>query len=587
MPNPPTKGALAGALQSKTAAPHITRASALAAASSKNLSDPNETAPNEQQHTQTSEVAADVARTSARRSFYTSINTLQPIVEALYKILDGNGSTVDIIKGIFRYIREIEELEGHNKGRLEIQTEVSSLSSAFKTHLSQVKDDLNHRLNGITTTLNVTLETTEKALKVAEEIKGKTLDIMNNIGKVTSVMGKIADTMQSYRDALTSRQPPTSLNKSVVNPKILSDLERKDKQILVDIYDKKGTCIMDKSLSELSNMANGALDKMSDGSKPDKVKVIGVHKTKRNAILLTLNSKEAASWVREVGNKETFANAFSKGSHIWEREYNLIVPRVPLTFDPKKDTDLREVEESNRLASHVIRKAKWIKPAKRRHPGQTHAYAVLTVTPVDTANKLIRDGIGICNSFSRPTKRKQEPIQCIKCRRWGHFVDKCPESEDTCRTCGDKHRTSTCKTSNKLYCISCATSMHTSWDGACPEFLKQCENINDCNPVNSMPFFPAEQDWTLAMRPSRIPLEKHFPAIYAVNSLPVHGRRSQGAPPKTNHSQDSSGMANGKKTHHRSPLGGPSNPNNIPLPKTSRYATGGPRADTGYMQPEW
>ena len=534
MPNPPTKGASAGAPQSKTAAPRITRASALAAASSKNLSDPNETAPNEQQHAQTSEVTADAACTSACRSFYTSIDTLQPIVEALYKILDGNGSTVDIIKGIFRYIREIEELEGHNKGRLEIQTEVSSLSSAFKTHLSQVKDDLNHRLNGITATLNVTLETTEKALKVVEEIKGKTSDIMNDVGKVTSVTGKIADTTQSYRDALTSRQLPTSSNKSVVDPKILSDLERKDKQILVNIYDEEGTCTMDKSLSELSDMANGALDKMSDGSKPDKVKVVGVHKTKRNAILLTLNSKEAAFWVREVGNKETFANAFSKGLHIREREYNLIVPRVPLTFDPKKDTDLREVKESNGLASHIICKAKWIKPAERRHPGQTHAYAVLTVTSIDTANKLIRDGIGICNSFSRPTKQKQEPIQCMKCRRWGHFMDKCPESEDTCGTCGDKHRTSTCKTSNKLYCVSCATSTHASWDRACLEFLKQCKNINDRNPVNSMPFFLAEQDWTLAVRPSRIPLEERFPATYAINSLLVYGRRSQGAPPKTN-----------------------------------------------------
>ena len=439
MPNPPTKGASAGAPQSKTAAPCITRASALAAASSKNLSDPKETAPNEQQHTQTTEAAADMAHTLTRKGFSTSIDTLQPIVEALNKILDGNGSTIDIIKGIFRYIREIEAMEARNQDRLEIQAEVSTFSNAFKTHLSQVKDDLNHRLNSITATLNVTLETTKKVLKVAEDIKGKTSDIMSDVGKVTNVTGKIADTTQSYRDALISRQSPTSSNKSTVDPKILSDLERKDRQILVDIYDEEGTCTMDKSLTELSDVANEALDKMSNGSKPDKVKVVGVHKTKRNAILLTLNSKEAASWVREVGNEETFANTFSKGSHIREREYNLIVPRVPLTFDPKKDTDLREVEESNRLAPHIICKAKWIKPAERRRPGQTHAYAVLMVTSVDTANELIRDSIGICNSFSRPTKQKQEPIQCMKCRRWGHFADKCPESKDTCGTCRDKH----------------------------------------------------------------------------------------------------------------------------------------------------
>ena len=586
MPNPPSKGASAGAPPPKPAAPRATRSSTLAAASSKNLSDTIETVPNEQQHTLITEAVADVARTSARKGFSTSLGTLQPIVEALHKILDGNGSTIDIIKGIFRYIRELEATEGRSKDRLEIQTEVSSFRDAFKTHLSQMQDDLNFRLNGITATLNVTLEATEKTLKVAEEIKGKTSDIMSDVGKVTSVTGKIADTTQSYRDALISRQSSSPSNKSSVDPKILSDMERRDRQILIDIYDEEGTSTMDKSLSELLAMANEALDKTSDGSKPEEVKAVSVHKTKRNAILLTLNSKEAVSWVREAGNEETFANLFSKGSHIREREYNLIVPRVPLIFDPKKDTDLREIEEANGLTPRVISKAKWIKPAERRRPGQTHAFAVLTVTSVNTANKLIRDGIGICSSYSRPTKQKQEPVQCMKCRRWGHFADKCLESVDTCGTCGDKHRTSTCKSSNnKLYCVSCADSSHASWDRSCPEFIRRCENINERNPVNSMPFFPAEQDWTLSVRPGRIPLDERFPTTFAVNSLPPRGSRQQGAPPKTN--RNHAGNANGRKDPHRSTLDGRTNPNNIPVPVRNKYATFETNADTEYTQPQW
>ena len=313
---------------------------------------------------QATKSVADVAHAPPHKEFSTSIATLQPIVEALNKILDGNGSTIVIIKGVFRYIKELETAEGHNKDKLEIQAKVSSFRNAFKTQLSQMQDELNHQLNGITATMNVTLKTTEKTLKVAEEIKGKTLDIMSDVSKVTSVMGKIADTTQSYRDALIARQPTSSSNKSSVDPKILSDMERKDRQILVDIYDEEGTCTMDKSLSELMDKANEALDKMTDASKPKNTKVVSIHKTKRNAILLMLNSKEAVTWVREVGNEETFANAFSKGAHLQEREYNLIVPRVPLTFDPKKITNLREIEESNGLVSHIICKAKWIKPVE-------------------------------------------------------------------------------------------------------------------------------------------------------------------------------------------------------------------------------
>jgi hypothetical protein len=42
------------------------------------------------------------------------------------------------------------------------------------------------------------------------------------------------------------------------------------------------------------------------------------------------------------------------------------------------------------------------------------------------------------------------------------------------------------------------------------------------NSENSMPYFPTEQDWTLAVRPSRIPLEEHFLGKFLVNSLPIY-----------------------------------------------------------------
>jgi hypothetical protein len=350
-------------------------------------------------------------------------------------------------------------------------------------------------------------------------------------------------------------------------------MERRDRQILVNIFDEEGTCTMDKGLTELMDMANKALNKTTDGQKPDRVKVKGVHKTKRNAILLTLNSKEAVNWVRDVGNEETFTNAFSKGAHIWDREYNLIVPRVPLTFDPKKEADLREIKEVNGLPTCIITKAKWIKPVERRRPGQTHAFVVLMVTSVDTANGLIRDGLGICGSHSRPTKQKQEPIQCMKCRRWGHFADKCPESEDTCGTCGDKHRTSTCNSSNKLFCISCSDSSHASWDRSCPEFIRWCENISERNPVNNMQFFPVEQDWTLTSRPSRIPLDMCFPATYAVNSLPIHGRRPQGAPPQVKQAQSTKANRRKGPTRAAGDVQKNPNPNLILVPERNKYAT--------------
>ena len=75
------------------------------------------------------------------------------------------------------------------------------------------------------------------------------------------------------------------------------------------------------------------------------------------------------------------------------------------------------------------------------------------------------------------------------------------------------------------------------------------------DPVNSMPFFPAEQDWTLASRPNRIPLVERFPAAYAVNSLPVPGNRN----------------AQRKKGPNRTGKSPQSNPNLIPVPAKNKY----------------
>ena len=41
-----------------------------------------------------------------------------------------------------------------------------------------------------------------------------------------------------------------------------------------------------------------------------------------------------------------------------------------------------------------------------------------------------------------------------------------------------------------------------------------------------MVYFPTEQDWTLTMRPNRIPVNECFPGHFAVNSLPTANRKS-------------------------------------------------------------
>jgi hypothetical protein len=125
-----------------------------------------------------------------------------------------------------------------------------------------------------------------------------------------------------------------------------------------------------------------------------------------------------------------------------------------------------------------------------------HTYAILTVTLADYANIAIRDGLLICRARVRPIKQKLEPIQCMKCRNWGHFVGECPVSADTCGTCGGKHCTNACQNRDKHWCITCKSTDHASWDRNCPKFGRRCFMLDKRNPENHMPYFPTEQDWS-------------------------------------------------------------------------------------------
>jgi hypothetical protein len=202
-------------------------------------------------------------------------------------------------------------------------------------------------------------------------------------------------------------QPSSTTN----DLKLADSLERKVKQILVDIHsaDLEG-----KSLTDIRDRVNAVIEGISDAHEcPEKVEVITFSNMRNKAILLQLNSKQAANWLRDPANETVFTGKFTKDSYFVDRNYSIIVPRTPITFEPKNVKHLHEIEEVNNLDLNSIWKARWIKPVARRRNGQTHAYAVLTITSPEVANQLIRGGVTICGMNSLPIKLKHEPLQCL------------------------------------------------------------------------------------------------------------------------------------------------------------------------------
>jgi len=482
---------------------------------------------------------------------------MRRIAEALSRVLSTeklNVSAKRSIEAIYQLTLEAENAALVSQVNQEATEKVSEIKEAVKTDLVEMYKALRTHLSEIQTTANSILTDTGKVLKASEEVKSVSETLESKVNKVTDTTDKLASETKSYRDAL--RSGSTQNNKVGVDPKVLSGIDRRAKQILVDVYGEKGETLLKGSLTAIIDKANEALSTVEEPAKPADIKVLAALKTRGKAILLTLNSKEAVDWIREVENEMVFSEAFSRDSQIRQRAHNLVVPRVPTTLDPGNKDHLREIEETNGLSSNVISKARWIKPTERRRPGQTHAYAILTLSSADCANALIRDGLIICGAKVRPKKQKAEPFQCMKCRRWGHFATECKEEHDTCGRCGDKHRTHACTDKDKSYCNNCDSHTHTSWSRDCPEFIRKCLIIDERTPENAMPYFPAEQDWTLATRPPKIPLEVRFPAEFAVSNIQQKSHQQKDAAPHLS-----------QKTQRRKPAqkGKDGNPNLIPL----------------------
>ncbi|KIK16496.1 hypothetical protein PISMIDRAFT_45658, partial [Pisolithus microcarpus 441] len=127
---------------------------------------------------------------------------------------------------------------------------------------------------------------------------------------------------------------------------------------------------------------------------------------------------------------------------------------------------------------------------------QRVAHALLSLTTPEAANKLLKDGCYIQLDRLRPHKDKKEPMRCMKCQRFGHMAKECAHHEDTCGTCARNHRSNACDSPQLLFCIVCQTDSHSSSDRNCPEFIKQCNAMDDKTPENNMPYFPTEEAWT-------------------------------------------------------------------------------------------
>jgi hypothetical protein len=208
-----------------------------------------------------------------------------------------NFETPQSIDEIITYILDEEKKEEKRLLKSRAQAEERELRKSIKLDITNVYNALMEQLNGIQNMLNAVLKSSDKLLENAGAVATTTKELAFKIGKITDTADKIATDTSKYHNTVLSR--PAQTNRSYTDPKVLGDMECKAKQILIEIYDTEGNNTLGKSLTDLLTKANETIRAIKDSDKPKEAKVEAVFKTHKKVLVIILNSKETACWIKQ------------------------------------------------------------------------------------------------------------------------------------------------------------------------------------------------------------------------------------------------------------------------------------------------
>ena len=319
---------------------------------------------------------------------------------------------------------------------------------------------------------------------------------------LTETSTRFTATATSYRDALASKGPSPNpvATAATMDMRARAREGIKLRQILIDARDHGEGILRGVSDAGIVESANAAIRRMED---PPDHRFVSARRLGNGGVLLEMDSESAAGWLNVPVTRASFLNQFAPNASFKERAFPIVVQFVPLHFKPDKAPEIRQVEKDNGLPDGSLLRARWIKPAHRRARDQTCGHIILVASTADMANKMLTNGLVVCQKRVYAEKCKKEPTRCLKCQGWGHLSYDCKLTQDTCGTCAGRHRTATCAPGSRPRCVSCGIEGHASWSRLCPVFVQKCEEMNGRLTENNMPYFPTDEPWTHVLHPPK------------------------------------------------------------------------------------
>ena len=324
--------------------------------------------------------------------------------QAMSEVLQTLADSYKMPENVAIALGHVAEILRHIELQRDRSEPENSLTDLVKEMHNRLSAELNAKFTALESKLALPsptqkqLETTAKELGLAaEHIKASTNDIGKSIAQVTDTSTQLANTATSYKDALLKNRERQTRNLEgppPVDPRIVRDLDRKARQILINTLDPK---IAKSSQAAIKEKVSEAIKAITNPPPPKDTTITEVNKLRKGGFTVIFKEKEVVNWLQDAGVEFEFTTGISPDTSISKRIYSILAPCIQLTFDPSDEKQLREIEECNSLPMGSIEKARWIKPAYRRAPGQKAAHAILAIRDASIANACIRDSMYICS----------------------------------------------------------------------------------------------------------------------------------------------------------------------------------------------
>ncbi|KAG0695715.1 hypothetical protein DFH29DRAFT_1005213 [Suillus ampliporus] len=98
------------------------------------------------------------------------------------------------------------------------------------------------------------------------------------------------------------------------------------------------------------------------------IRIKATIRLRNGGLIIELTTPEAAKWIHTPENRLKITGTLDTPATIKERQFSIIVPFLPISYNIEDQEWLRAVEEENNLPTGAIETAHWIKLKLRRAP---------------------------------------------------------------------------------------------------------------------------------------------------------------------------------------------------------------------------